>query len=77
MVFCKCRNREFFFRKLKLYQIPATMGTLWDNTPIYRYNRLRLTENRATLGSDPSAARPSEQEAVTSTALLFVGSLML
>lgn len=54
------------------------MGTfLWDNNPIYRYNNPCLSEDRATLGSDPSAARPSEQGAVFITALLFVGSLML
>gem|GEM_PF-3513968 len=43
---------------------------LYDKYPICRYTDIRLTEDRATLGSDPSAVRISEHGAVIFIALL-------
>jgi len=43
---------------------------LRDKHARYRYSNARLTEDRATLGSAPSAVRTSEHGAVKTTALL-------
>jgi hypothetical protein len=45
---------------------------LQDKHAICRYTHTCLTEDRATLGSDPSAVRTSEHGAVKSTALLYL-----
>ena len=43
---------------------------LYDKYTICRYTHTHLTEDRATLGSDPSAVRNSEHGAVIFAALL-------
>jgi hypothetical protein len=43
-----------------------------DKLYLYRYTDTCLTEDRATLGSDPSAAGTSKHKAVKSAALLFL-----